>query len=170
MTSNMELGLFLFAIALVLAGIAWRMLQTDRENVRLAAASSAWPTASGHVQSCEVVKHVATRRDNETNQDIEQITYEPTVSYVYAVGGKELAGNRLSFKRAHYISDKKANAAVAQFPTGATVAVAYDPADPQNSVLDRETKPSAVSLWTAILMISTAAVAVFGIVMLTAAG
>ncbi len=170
MTANLSFGLFIIAMAVALGLIAWRMLQTDKENFRLAAASAGWPIARGEVQASQVIRHVATRRDTETNQDIEQITYEPTVSYVYAVGDKQLTGNRLSFKRAHYISSKKADNAVAKFPAGARVDIAYDPADPQNSVLDRDTKPAAVSLWTALLLITAAVVAALGIVMLTLPG
>ena len=170
MTSNMGFALFLFALALLLAGLGWHLWRGDRENVRLAAAAGAWPTTPGLVQSSQVIKHVSTRRDTENNQDIEQYTYEPTVSYAYAVGNTQFAGNRLSFKRAHYISDKKAIAAIAKFPEGAAVAVAYDPADPQNSVLDRDTKPSAVSLWTAMIGITAIVVAGLGVVMLTLPG
>ncbi len=170
MSSNMGFGLFLFAMALILGGLAWHMLRTDRENFRLAASSTGWPIARGEVQASQVVKHVSTRRDNETNQDIEQITYEPKVSYVYAVGDKRLTGDRLSFKRAHYISSSKANNAVAKFPAGARVDIAYDPAEPENSVLDRDTKPAPVSLWTATLLIASAVVGVLAIVMLTVPG
>ena len=49
---------------------------------------------------------------------------------------------------------------------GSTVPVAYDPADPQNSVLDRASKPPKVSFWTAFIAFAAVIVAMLAIVMM----
>jgi hypothetical protein len=166
MTANITFGLFLLASAAGLAVIAWRMLKADKANVRLSAASAAWPTVPGLVGAVRVDEQSQRSYDSETNSDTVTTTYEPKVDYTYAVAGRDYAGTRINFARLQFSSEKKARAVIANYATGATVTVAYDPADPQNSVLDRTTKPPAVSFWTGFIFVMAAVVAALGVVML----
>jgi len=45
--------------------------------------------------------------------------------------------------------------------------VAYDPANPQNSVLDRTAKPPAITFWTGVLFVFAAIVLALAVVMLS---
>jgi hypothetical protein len=161
MTANIGFGLFLFAMALILAGTAWRMLKADKENVRLAAVSAAWPTVTGQISSVRIDE------GRQSSDDDGSSSFEPKIDYAYTVADRQYAGTRINFTRLHFASKKKAQAVIANYAVGAAATVAYDPADPQNSVLDRTVKPPGVSFWTAFIFAAAAIVAMLGVVMLS---
>lgn len=142
--------------------LALYMLRKDKENARLSAASSSWPTAPGLIYSATVDKKVTTYCDSEGNEN-ESTTYEPRVEFSYTVGGTQYSGTRVSFARLQFYSEKKANAIVAKFPAGATAPVAYDPQDPKSSVLDRDIKASSITWQTILLGVTTLCIAILGI-------
>lgn len=159
MTANLGFSLFLFAIAAAMAMITWRMLKADKENAKLSLASLSWTTVPGLVGSAIVA--------STGSGDFEEASwYEPRVNYTYTIAGREYAGARISFGRMQFSSKKKADAVIAKYPAGATVSIAYDPQDPQNSVLDRATRPPAVSFWTGFAGVMTVIVALLGVGML----
>jgi Protein of unknown function (DUF3592) len=82
------------------------------------------------------------------------------------VADREYAGTRIKFSRLKHVSNKTARAVIANYAVGATV-VAYDPANPQNSVLDRTAKPPAIAFWTGVMFVFAAIVLVLAVVMLS---
>jgi hypothetical protein len=158
MTAN-GFAVVLLLIALIFAGMGWRMLKTDKENSRLAVASAAWATAAGQIETVRI----DTSYDNVSNTEIVQDTYVPKVDYSYTVEGKQYVGTRINFVRQHYARENKAKAVVANYTMGAAVMIAYDPADPQNSVLDRSTKPPAIGFWTGLSFLMAVIVAGLGV-------
>ncbi len=157
MTANIGFALFLFAMALILAAMAWRMRKTDRENAGLFAASANWPTVSGTISSAMISSGGAGESGS---------TFEPKVDFTYSVADREYAGNRISFGRLRFVSEQKARAVLANYPVGSAATVAYDPGDPKNSILDRSTAPPAISFWTIFVLVMAAIVAALGVVML----
>ena len=144
-------------MALILAVAAGWYLKGDRENVRLFAASAAWPTVAGQIGSVQIVETGSSEDSNSW--------CEPKVDYTYTVAGREYAGTRIKFSRLKNVSNKTARAVIANYAVGATV-VAYDPANPQNSVLDRTAKPPRISFWTGLIFAIAAIVAALGVGML----
>ena len=157
MSANIGFGLFLFAMALILAVMGWRMLKTDKENVRLFGVSAAWPTVTGQIGSVRL---------DEKRQDEGPDSFEPKIDYTYAVADRQYAGTRISFTRLVFSSEKKARAVIANYAVGAATMVSYDPADPQNSVLDRSAKPPKMGFWTGFIFVMAAIVAALGVGML----
>ena len=158
MTQEIGFGLLLLAVALILAVAAGWYLKGDRENVRLFAASAAWPTVAGQIGSVQIVETGSSEDSNSW--------CEPKVDYTYTVAGREYAGTRIKFSRLKNVSNKTARAVTANYAVGATV-VAYDPAHPQYSVLDRTAKPPAITFWTGVLFVFAAIVLALAVVMLS---
>lgn len=74
---------------------------------------------------------------NEPGADRPNIRYGARVTYQYDVGGTAYRGNRLSFVSPVWRADRhSAEADAARYPQGARVTVHYDPANPQNAVLE----------------------------------
>src|SRR5664280_2310357 len=149
-------------MALILAAAAGWYLKGDRENVRLFGASAAWPTVAGQIGSVQIVETGSSEDSNSYSNS----WCEPKVDYTYTVTGRKYAGTRIKFSRLKNVSNKTARAVIANYAVGATV-VAYDPANPQNSVLDRTAKPRAITFWTGVLFVFAAIVLALAVVMLS---
>ncbi len=159
MTSDLIIEIFPFVAALISAVLAVRSFVADRQNAGVATASGTWPTTAGQVRSSEVITHVETQA-NAYGGETRYVTYEAKVDYDYGVGGVSFSGHRLDFRPDRYQSEAAARDAIAKFPPGADVVVAYDPAAPQTSVLDRETKAGLSSRTWQMLVLAGLFVAV----------
>jgi hypothetical protein len=99
-----------------------------------AKASMSWPYVAGRIISA-TLREDWTRGDSET---ADSVTYIPVVDYEYMVGPQLFRGNRLSFMDKGYSNSKQAYAAVQGYPAGGPVWVFYNPAKPQDCVLERK--------------------------------
>jgi hypothetical protein len=109
-----------------------------------AKAAETWPTAIGRVVSSEVVEEESRDREGGTST-----WYNPVVTYSYSAGGGELTGRRLRFGNYRFASRKKAEAALAPYPAGASATVRHNPADPAECVLETS-KPGPLYLIMAL--------------------
>ncbi len=116
------IGLTFALVAAILIGIGWI-------NHRRAQASQQWPMVLGRVTGARV----------EANpSDDGGPTYSPTIRYAYDVGGRMYTNARLAFGGVTNDSNPAvAQRAVARYPAGAIVQVYYNPANPQDAVLER---------------------------------
>ncbi|HEU0099286.1 MAG TPA: DUF3592 domain-containing protein [Allosphingosinicella sp.] len=109
-----------------------------------AKAAETWPAAAGRVISSEVVEEESNDRDGNSST-----WYNPVVTYAYSVGGRERTSRRLRFGNYRFASRRKAEAALASYPAGATPMVRYNPADPDECVLETA-KPGPIYLIMAL--------------------
>lgn len=75
-------------------------------------------------------------------------TWLPRFTYQYEVGGRLYTGKRIAFYRR--CTGSRAQALVARHPVGSRVQVFYDPARPEESVLERDLRGSWVLLASAL--------------------
>jgi hypothetical protein len=95
--------------------------------------------APGVVTASEVVRRIETTADHEL-QDV----YYAKPSYTYEVEGKTLTGTRIRFgSEQRYADRRKAEAALAGYPAGATILVRYNPRKPSECALE-SASPSLV--------------------------
>jgi hypothetical protein len=92
--------------------------------------SATWPITPGRVNSSSV-----TRQYHHDNDGGGHYSYTPVVQYTYSVMGQSFTSNRISFGIRNS-SQGSANATVQRYPSGAPVNVHFDPAKPQDSVLE----------------------------------
>ena len=90
-------------------------------------ASASWPTTTAVIQSATVT--TSPGRFGTTN-------YWPDITYTYSAEQRTYAGTTIIFGQSGPATQTYAIGKVAQYAPGATVAVAYDPADPQRAALE----------------------------------
>ncbi|MCC6792129.1 MAG: DUF3592 domain-containing protein [Thermomicrobiales bacterium] len=112
-------------IPVMFIGLAGLALTYSIDAKTLAVDSRSWPTASGVVTASRVVD------DSYRTND-----FEPYVTYSYAVAGKPYVGDVVRSGGFDYRSQRSAEAKLADYPVGSTVAVRYDPDDPSRAVLE----------------------------------
>lgn len=130
------------AVAMILVGLIWvaAFAWAHYRAVGKAKAAESWPTVPGRVVSCRV--DVEESSDNDGNTST---WYNPVVTYGYTVGDRELQGTRLRFGNYRSASHKKAEAALAPYAPGTAPTVRYNPAKPEECVLET-TRPGPVYL------------------------
>jgi len=139
-------------LALVGIGLlAWWLISRRR-----AAASQAWPAAQGQITAASM--HSYTRSDNDGN---DTTYYEPKIEYTYAVGGQTLTGKRVAFGAAATTNRAKAEQTVGRYTPGAPVAIYYNPARPQDAVLERSASNMTGALLAGIMMLGGAVATFF---------
>jgi hypothetical protein len=109
-------------VGALLIGIGWI-------THRRAQASQAWPMVLGRVMHAGV--RVSTGGESGTS-------YYPDVHYAYDVGGRRYVNGRMVF--GGHTASNSHNAAqrlAARYAAGSVVQVYYDPANPQDAVLER---------------------------------
>jgi hypothetical protein len=117
--------------ALLFLGIGFFLLSRALQHRRMAAAAVQWPTTEGTVITAKVVKHTS-KSDDEFD------SYTPKVRYAYAVNGAHYVSDlvRIGLADIGYIREQQARDHLARYPVGATVAVRYDPQEPELAVLE----------------------------------
>lgn len=102
--------------------------------LRKARARAAWPTVNGTVVSSQAVEHRTSGVDGK-GRHTTRVSWEPVVKYSYEVGGKKHSGKRIKIKP-EGMGRRGAEAAAARFLPASGVQVHYNPADPEDAVLD----------------------------------
>lgn len=110
-----------FGLGMLIGGPV--LLVNGARTITLARGAADWPTTPALILSSRVVEH----KGRGTN-------YSPEVSYSYSVNGVEHRGSRITFM--DYGADREWAASVsAQFPEASSAPVHYDPAAPEQAVL-----------------------------------
>lgn len=108
-------------------------------------AAMRWPTARGTVLSSRAEsRRVLTQTGGGTTATV----WSPLVEYSYQVGARSYHGSRVAFGPEVAGARELADQTVARYPTGATVSVHYDPANPSHATLET----SLAFRWLALLL------------------
>jgi hypothetical protein len=92
---------------------------------RSAAASMKWPSASGEIIASLARKFGFLRP-----------AFVPFVEYTFKANGHDQAGKRAAYRVIASRDEKEAQTIAKKYPVSAKVKVTYDPANPQDSVLE----------------------------------
>ncbi|CAN7387572.1 DUF3592 domain-containing protein [Bosea sp. LjRoot90] len=95
-----------------------------------------WVQAQGRITQSKM-----TVRRPPAGNEIGTVVNVPAVAYSFSVGGQDYRGTRVSLGD---ISGKYAEEALTRYPVGKAVMVFYDPADPDDCVLERDAPKGAV--------------------------
>jgi hypothetical protein len=134
---NVVLALLVLVCLLLSLVFVWNWFSL-RKTLR---AAQAWPTAPGRILSSYVDDRVING----------ERLFEPTVSYVFEVDGREMSGERVNFS-GRFFTDRTARAEVDRFPPGSAVTVHYDPADPAKACLELAKVTPKLLLWSALMV------------------
>lgn len=126
------LALPLLAIVVGIAAFLQFFMQRAQAN-----ASLRWPSTTGKITLADVVMDQRRDDDHDGNRDRTVTVYRPDVRYAYTVGGREFDGSAWKWGWiAFYPDEPSAWKAIAKYATGARVSVFYDPAAPENAILE----------------------------------
>lgn len=126
----LQYDLFLLVL-LAVAALASCQAGEDLQRAGLGQRSSTWPTTTAEI----VGSRLAVRKTDDGQY------YWPSLRYRYSVDGKALSGQRWRYRYVWrfdgYSGDlAMVKRALAAYPVGKRVLVAYDPQDPRESVLE----------------------------------
>ncbi len=130
--SQYRRSLFFAALALLIGGA---MIAFGISFVRQANESNNWPSAEGVIRSTRVL------RDHSTTTASDNAAFYVVVTYAYVVDEITRTNERYSLGRGSTASDNYNTREEAQayasetYPSGTSVTVYYDPADPNSAVL-----------------------------------
>lgn len=118
---------------LVFGGLGVWLIVNSRKQRQKVEASRNWPTTVAQITLAEVREKSEYDSEGDTRR-----YYYPHVEYTYQVAGITYQGNQLTFgAKRGYSSPKKANEEIARYPVGAQVRAYYNPANPQEAVLEQ---------------------------------
>lgn len=166
MHGNIGTALIVLAVAAAMAFMAWQRLKADRLNAKLSSNSASWPTAPGRITVVRINEQRTTIYDSNTNTNNESIRYQPKVEYLFTAGGQQYRGSRINFNVLDFTFENRAKKVIEKYTVGATLPVAYDPADPNACVLDRDTKPRAVNRSTIVFFVLAVVIGAIGVILL----
>lgn len=123
-----EILLYVGIFAAIMVGVLVLAVVVKMREVR---GAQSWHTTTGRVTRSEV--RAQKRRDMD---DRERTRNVPSVGYEYTVNGKRFSGDRISL--AEVIPESDIESTLDRYPVGKEVTVYYNPADPRQSVLERD--------------------------------
>lgn len=92
-----------------------------------------WPTVPGTITSSEVMQRTGGRRAT---------VYEADIRYRFSIDGRDYTGDQIWFGQHGNSLGHSPHQIVDTYPTGREVTIAYDPDDPEWSVLEPGVFPS----------------------------
>ena len=111
------------------------------QNVKMAKASTGWPTATGTI-TASGIKKVMFRR-------------QPQIAYTYSVNGAPFTSQRISFAGGY--KSNEVDPILARYPVGAQVTVAHDPRNPAEATLETGSNKQVTAqvrvLWICFILI-----------------
>ncbi|MRR39066.1 DUF3592 domain-containing protein [bacterium] len=132
---------------LVISLLGIFMIVSALRRRRQEESSAGWPGVQARVIESALEKASRTNVDGPDTTE-----FIPHVRYAYTVLGREYTSNRISFAPLT-TNQSPAEQILSRYPAGATVMVYYNPAQPDQAVLERSGGSLWVSLVIGILMI-----------------
>ena len=122
--------LVFFCGGCVVGLMAYRGIDEARQSLQ-------WPKAPGKIvrSGVDISVHRERRGDLDRRKK-ETRSYSAEIEYEYAVNGKALTGSRIAVITEQFGTKAWAEATSQKFPVGAEVTVSYNPAKPEQCVLE----------------------------------
>ena len=123
-------GLIFLILGMFAAGVV--LMAWGGYEIKGSRESGSWPSVQGTISSSSVSKRTSRGSDHRT-----RTTYYPKVGFQYQVDGRRYTSSRIAFGTGESGGSAKwARKVVNTYPVGKTVAVYYNPQDPQYGVLE----------------------------------
>ena len=104
-----------------------------------------WEEGQAHITKSRV-----TVKRHQFAGEATQVTNKATIAYDFSVGSQLFHGNRISLG---FAPADEVNVTLKRYPVGATVPVFYDPANPEECVLERKPPASLGCIWGGAIVV-----------------
>jgi hypothetical protein len=145
-----------FGVFAILMGL-WLYRRRVRDHAKAAAALT-WPRTRARVTASSV--RVTTETTSGQDSSVDNTYYTPQVWFAYEVGGTSYQGSRISYAELKSAFRKKVDDLVAKYPVGAEPEVAYDPANPVESVIELGTKGTSPFNFSVVFLFAAGVVSI----------
>jgi len=143
MSNNSLEALFAFIMATVFLQIAWRAAKANKDRFALWRSATNWPTTLGTIDRLGI--KIVTENHTDHEFFVSDTYYTPQVCYSFAVDGNLFDGTQFDCTHRRFGSQLQTRAQISKYKPGDSKLIAYNPADPQISVLDRSIKPTSIA-------------------------
>jgi hypothetical protein len=148
--SNSWVLYFIIIICLIFIGVGVGTLIKLARSYGKLQQSKDWLTTMGKIISSELDAQMTT--DDEGN---ETTTYLALITFSYKVGETIYESDRINFDYGMRTSNiQKQQSVVKQYPVGREITVYYDPADPQQSVLEKRVDATFTTMLVSAVFIA----------------
>ncbi len=137
-------------ILLLFGAIGILLIFKSVNDKKKVGASASWPSTPGSITRSSIAESVSTSDDDNITH------YYPQLTYKYQVAGTTYEGKRIMFGAVESGSHTKAQTTITRYPVGTSVSVYYNPADPKEAVLERQSKSSNIMLILGIVFLGMA--------------
>jgi hypothetical protein len=139
------------SIFFALAGIA--VVAITASNLREAARSRSWPVTHGRISRSELE---TVRLSPGAKRGATVTAYRPLVEYEYRVDGHDYRSRRVRLGATRATTEERAGAELVSFVLGSTVEVHYDPAAPEQALLQTRVGLLAYTAMIALVFLGLA--------------
>jgi hypothetical protein len=134
---------------LIFVGIGAFLLYKGQQSRKKVGASQGWPSTQGQIVDTHIDRSMHTDSDGDTDY-----SYTPRLEYTYEFGGVHYHGKNIYFGLASgYNNQSQAQEIIDRYPVGSEIPVYYDPANPEDSVLERKAGNFTTTLVLGIVFI-----------------
>ena len=123
--------LLVIAVVVAIAGAFYAIWYFNKKKNEAAAS---WPETPGKITVSYVYKE-----HNKDDDGVKSVRYEPYIHFDYTVDGKTYQGSRVAYRNLNFAIEMTAKKICDAYPVGRDVTVYYDPAHPNDSILERKT-------------------------------
>ena len=145
---------FVYLLGLATLAAGWRLWYLDWRGATVRERAVNWPVATGEITRSELRKTGRARP-----------LYRAKIHYRYSVKGRDYAGRRVSPGGDLAGPRDQARARLAAYPSGATVEVRYNPANPKEAYLEWDSAHGRSAMPLAVVLMVGGAVLSFGLFM-----
>jgi len=114
--------------------------------------SETWQTTDAVITSSEIQKNETRKKTPGSSTYKTRITYQPKVTFIYTIDGKEYRGDRINFSYQSYSDIKEAKEIQGSYPVDKEISVFYNPEDPAESVVSRDAQALFLITYFGILI------------------
>jgi hypothetical protein len=150
--------LFMGGLGVFFILMGFWLYRRGASNHATAEAALNWPRAWARVTASSI--GVTTETGTGPEVSVDTTYYVPQVSFAYEVGGTSYQGSRISYAERKSIFKKKIVDLIAKYPVGAELDVAYDPANPAESVIELGAKGTSPFSFNVVFLFAAGVVSI----------
>lgn len=138
--------------------IAMILIAYSAINLRQGGASKSWPSVEGKITRAQIVPREVVRAKKQ-----KVVLYDAAIAYSYTVAGHEYTSEKVRTDLQAQPHTAEAERLIELYPVGRSVTVHYNPANPDDSLLEPGSDPQTTSLLVCGIVLAVVAAIMGGV-------